>query len=229
MHDERAQPLVRNTRSTLVSVLEETLRLAHPLIPFITEEIWQRIAPLAGRKANTIMLQPYPEHDPAKVDQEADKEMAWIKAFILGIRQVRGEMDISPGKRIPVLLQHGSEQDRRLAKSHYPCLEALARLESIEWLDDTATPPECATALVDELKLLVPMVGFIDKEAEILRLTREVDRKKQDLYRSETKLANENFVERAPTSVVEKERGRVEHLSAAIANLEEQLLRLNAS
>jgi len=229
LNDVRSQPFVRDTRRTLVSVLEETLRLAHPLIPFITEEIWQRIAPLAGRAANTIMLQPYPKHEAAKVDHEADKQMAWIKAFVLGIRQIRGEMDISPGKRIPVLLQHGSDQDRRFAKSHYPHLEALARLASIEWLDDNETPPECATALVDKLKLLVPMAGFIDKGAEISRLTRELDRSKQDLYRSEAKLANENFVGRAPTSVVEKERHRVEHLSATIANLKEQLLRLDAS
>ena len=227
-NDNSAESLARSARRTLVSILEETLRLAHPLIPFITEEIWQRIAPLADRKANTIMLQTYPERDEAKVDHEADKEMAWIKAFVLGIRQIRGEMDISPAKRIPVLLQHGSDQDHRFTKTHYPYLEALARLESIDWLDETDTAPECATALVNELKLLVPMSGFIDKEAEILRLERELDRKKRDLYRSETKLANENFVGRAPTPVVEKERDRVEHLNATIANLEEQLLRLNA-
>lgn len=229
INDESAPAALQSTRNTLVSVLEETLRLAHPLIPFITEEIWQRIAPLVGREANTIMLQPYPEYDAAKVDREAEQEMAWVKTFILGIRQVRGEMDVPPRKRIPVLLQHGSDQDRRFAEAHYPYLEALARLESVRWLGDIETPPECATALVDELKLLVPIAGFIDKGAEIARLTRELNRKKQELCRSEAKLANESFVSRAPTSVVEKERDRMEQLSATIANLEEQLLRLSTS
>ena len=156
---------MRGTRQTLVQVLETLLRLAHPLIPFITEEIWQRVAPLAGREGNTIMLQTWPEQDTAKLDQDAVAEMAWVKEFVLGIRKIRSGMNIKPSKQLQVLLQNGSEQDALRLQNNRHYIESLARVDSITWLE-TDDAPESATALVGEMKVLIPMAGLIDKDAE---------------------------------------------------------------
>ena len=223
---EEVSPSVVGTRRTLVHVLESVLRLAHPFIPFITEEIWQRIAPLQGKTGDTIMLQPYPEPELALVDRGALAEMDWVKGFVLGIRQIRGEMNIPPGKAVPVVLQHGNDEDRARVENNRPYLESLARIEAIEWLDDSAIPPESAMALLGRLKLHIPMEGLIDKNAEKERVERELDRARKELSRSEAKLTNESFIERAPAEIVEKERLRVEESKALIARLEEQRTRL---
>ena len=223
---EQTSPSVIGTRRTLVHVLESVLRLAHPFIPFITEEIWQRVAPVHGKVGDTIMLQPYPEPELALVDRAAMTEMQWVKEFVLGIRQIRGEMSITPGKFVPILLQHGNAEDRARVESNRTYLESLARVENIEWLDDQTAPPDSAMALLGELKLLIPMEGLIDKAAERERLKRDLDKSRIDLVRSEGKLSNEKFIGRAPREVVDKERARVEELKASIAKLEEQLARL---
>jgi valyl-tRNA synthetase len=214
--------VARGTRRALVQVLETVLRLAHPLIPFITEEIWQRIAPLAGRSGPTIMLQPYPEPHPETIDQTAIADMEWVMAFIFGVRRIRGEMNISPGKAVPVLLQNGSEQDRRRLEDHRPLLDKLGRLDSIQWLDDSEQPPEAAMALVEQMKILVPMAGLIDKQAELIRLEKEIQKLQKELPRLQAKLNNPKFVERAPSAVVEKEKTRLQELQAALAKLDEQ-------
>ncbi len=210
------------TRRTLVRALETVLRLAHPLMPFITEEIWQRIAPLAGRSGPTIMLQPYPEPRQEAIDHTAIAEMEWVMAFILGVRRIRGEMNISPGKAVPVLLQNGSDRDRQRLADHRLLLDKLGRLESIQWLKESEQPPESAMALVEQMKLLVPMAGLIDKQAELTRLEKEIQKLQKELPRLQAKLNNPKFVERAPSAVVEKERTRLQELQAALAKLEEQ-------
>ncbi len=217
---------LRGTRRTLLGVLEATLRLAHPLTPFITEAIWQRVAPLAGKAGETIMLQPYPVPELAKMERQAMEDMTWVKDFVLGIRQVRGEMNIPPGVRVPVLLQHGDARDRTQLTMNRVYLESLARLDSVDWLDADATPPESAMTLLGELKLYLPIGSLIDKSAESDRISREVERHEKDLARGEVKLANPSFVERAPAAVVEKERTRVEELKTKIEKLREQLERL---
>ncbi len=217
---------LRGTRRTLLGVLEATLRLAHPLTPFITEAIWQRVAPLAGKAGETIMLQPYPVPELAKMERQAMEDMTWVKDFVLGIRQVRGEMNIPPGVRVPVLLQHGDARDRTQLTMNRVYLESLARLDSVDWLDADATPPESAMTLLGELKLYLPIGSLIDKGAESDRISREVERHERDLARGEVKLANPSFVERAPPAVVEKERTRVEELKTKIEKLREQLERL---
>ncbi len=217
---------LRGTRRTLLGVLEATLRLAHPLTPFITEAIWQRVAPLAGKAGETIMLQPYPVPELAKMERQAMEDMTWVKDFVLGIRQVRGEMNIPPGVRVPVLLQHGDARDRTQLTMNRVYLESLARLDSVDWLDADATPPESAMTLLGELKLYLPIGSLIDKSAESDRISREVERHERDLARGEVKLANPSFVERAPPAVVEKERTRVEELKTKIEKLREQLERL---
>ena len=219
---------LRGTRRTLVRVLEAILRLAHPLMPFITEEIWQRVAPLAGVQGETIMLQPYPLPEESKIDREAEAEIGWLQAFLLGIRRIRGEMNIAPSKPVPVLLQNGTATDRERLQAMRGFIEFLGRPESIRWLEPDEPAPESAIALVGNMKLLVPMAGLIDKEAELARLNKEIARRRQELERVSAKLANASFTERAPAAVVEKERNRQQDLQAALQTLEEQLRRIQA-
>jgi len=217
----------RGTRRTLVSVMETLLRLAHPIIPFITEEIWQRMAPLAGISGDTVMRQPYPAPDAGMVDAGASREIDWVRTFIVGVRKIRSGMNIDPRKPLPVLLQNGSEKDRQRLQTNQHYVRSLGRVESIEWLEQ-GEAPESATALVGEMKLLIPMAGLIDKEAEQARLNKDLDRKRSELERIGNKLGNPHFVEKAPAAVVTKERGKARDLESAIKQLEEQLRKIAA-
>ncbi len=216
----------RGTRQTLVQVLETILRLTHPLMPYITEEIWQRVAPLAGVEDETIMLRTYPEADQEKIDPTAEKEMQWVMDFIMGVRRIRGEQNISPNKPIPVLLENASETDLVLSDKHGASLQFLARTETITAVDGEA--PESATALVGEMKVLIPLAGLIDKEAELIRLDKEIGKLQKEVDRGEGKLSNANFVERAPADVVEKERLRVAEMKSSLSNLEAQRSKIAA-
>jgi valyl-tRNA synthetase len=216
----------RGTRRTLVQVLETLLRLTHPLMPFITEEIWQKVAPLTGITGETILLQPFPTPDPNALDQTAVAEIDWLRQFILGVRRIRAEMNIAPGKPLPVLLQHGSAEDAARLERNQVFLTTLGRIESITWLTEEEIPPESATALVGAMQILIPIAGLIDKEAEITRLSREIDKLGQELQRSEAKLGNIDFLGRAPASVVAKERALVTALTSSVAKLQEQLQRM---
>ncbi len=219
---------VRGTRRTLVRVLETILRLAHPLMPFITEEIWQRIAPLAGVRGDTVMLRPYPTPDAAREDAEAEAEIAWLQGFILGLRRIRGEMNIAPGKPLPVLLSNASGEDRERLARNRGFLDFLARLESVRVLEAGEQAPESALALVGGMELRVPMAGLIDQQAELARLAKERDRLARDLERTEQKLGNDNFISRAPEVVVQKERDKLTELQSALGRLEEQYRRMEA-
>ncbi len=219
---------LRGTRQTLVQVLEQILRLAHPIIPFITEEIWQRLAPLAGCRGETIMCEPYPEDDPGMLDHEAVVEVQWIMSFILGVRKIRSSMNIAPGKPLPVLLQGGGDTERRRVEENRPYLVRLARLATIDWLADDAQAPEAATAVVGDMKLFIPMAGLIDKEAELARLAKETARLEQGLAIIEKKLANPNYVDKAPSHVVARDRQRAGEMRAALEKLREQQARIEA-
>ncbi|HAO33972.1 MAG TPA: valine--tRNA ligase, partial [Candidatus Competibacteraceae bacterium] len=216
----------RGTRRTLVQVLETLLRLLHPLMPFITEEIWQRVAPLAGVAGDTLMRQPYPEADKALVDAEAVVEIEWLQQFLLGVRRIRAEMNIAPGKPLPVLLQHGSDEDRVRLERQRRALMSLGRLASVDWLAEGERAPEAATALVGGMNVLIPMSGLIDKAAEIARLTKEIAKCRQEEQRGAAKLGNADFLGRAPADVVQKERTRLSELQVAVAKLEDQLARI---
>jgi len=216
----------RGTRWALVRVLETLLRLIHPIMPFITEEIWQRVAPLAAVPGDTIMLRPYPMADETLVDEKAVQEMRWVMDFILGIRKIKGEMDIAPGKPVPVLLAHASEQDARRVRSNRLYLDFLARTESVSILAEGDEAPESATALVGAMKLLIPMAGLIDKEAELARLEKEIGRKQAELERTEKKLLNPSFVDKAPAAVVQKERDKLDRRRTAITKLQEQAAKI---
>ena len=226
--DTSAEVEKRGTRRTLVRVLETILRLAHPIIPFITEEIWQKIAPLAGVSGKTIMLQPYPEADESKIDQHAEQEMKWVMDFIVGVRKIRSGMDIPPSKPLPIILQNGSAQDMAWLDANEAFIESLAKTESITWLAEDEGAPESATSLVGEMKLLVPMAGVIDKDEELARLSREIDKLQGDLKRVEGKLNNQNFVSKAPAAVVDKEKAKLIDMQGALGHLMEQRTRIES-
>ncbi|MFD2110266.1 valine--tRNA ligase [Thiorhodococcus fuscus] len=220
--DSASDAAKRGTRQTLVRTLETLLRLAHPIMPFITEEIWQKIKPLAGVDGDTIMLAPFPTTDPAAADPKAVAEIDWVKQCILGIRRIKGEMNIAPGKPLPVLVANASDQDRVWLETARPYLDFLARTESISVLNDESEAPESAIALVGGMKLLIPMAGLIDKDAELKRLDKEITRLTDDIARTEKKLENPSFVDKAPEAVVQKERTKLADHAAAIANLQAQ-------
>ncbi len=224
--DDASPALQRGTRQTLIEVLETVLRLLHPLMPFVTEEIWQQVGKRAGIAGDTIMLRPYPPVSDAS-DDAAIADIEWVKQFILGVRQIRGEMDISPGKNLPVLLQGASDLDRQRAAEQVTLLRRVGRVESITVLEDEEQPPAVATALLGEMRLLVPMKGLIDVDAERTRLTKQQDKASADLNRSTAKLANENFVNNAPPEVVTQEQERVAEFKRTLAQLSEQLEKLD--
>ncbi|HEX2668787.1 MAG TPA: valine--tRNA ligase [Gammaproteobacteria bacterium] len=214
----------RGTRRTLVTVLEALLRALHPITPFITEEIWQKVGPLAGKSGASVMIQPYPRPSDFKRDETAEQELRWIQEFILGLRRIRAEMDIAPGKLIPVLLQDASKSDRERAERYQPLLTFIARLENIGLL--TGEAPPSATALLGEMKILVPMAGLIDMGAERARLAKEIARVEGEIGKCQTKLGKPDFVDNAPPAVVEKERQRLKEFETAVQGLKEQLKRL---
>jgi len=228
--DDVAAELKRGTQHTLIQTLESLLRLIHPLMPFISEEIWQQVAPRAGIDAETIMLRPYPEagdidnSDDDHGDAVADIE--WVRQFILGVRQIRGEMDISPGKSLPVLLQHAGDSDLRRCDEHAYLLQRVGRVESVSQLAAGEEPPASATALLGDLRLLVPMKGIIDVDAERARLEKQKQKVEADLARTNAKLANDKFVNNAPADVVSQERQRAAEFAKTITQLDEQLEKL---
>ncbi|MCP3867958.1 MAG: valine--tRNA ligase [Gammaproteobacteria bacterium] len=224
---DSSEAALRGTRHTLVQILEQLLRLSHPVMPFITEEIWQRVAPLAGSTGETIMTQPYPFMDESKVNADAVAEMEWVMQFILGVRRIKGEMNIAPGKPLPVLLQQASDHDLNWLKSNQRYLDSLARLESVSILSEDQDPPESATALVGEMKLLIPMAGLIDKNAELARLDKEIGRIRNDLERIGKKLSNTGFLNNAPEAVVQKERIKQSDQQSALENLQEQFEKIS--
>jgi valyl-tRNA synthetase len=214
------------TRRTLLEVLEALQRALHPIMPFITEAIWQRIAPLAGRSGPTVMLAPYPRAEEFPADETSEREVGWMRAFILAVRQIRGEMNIAPSRRIPLLYRGAGARDRELIERHRAWLERLAGIESPRELAPGEPPPQAATALLGELTLLVPMAGLIDAAAEAERLGKLLARARTDLEKTRTRLGNDSFVRNAPEEVVAAERGRQADLERTAAGLTAQLERV---
>ncbi|ERK14026.1 valine--tRNA ligase [Serratia fonticola] len=212
----------RGTRNTLITVLEALLRLAHPIIPFITETIWQRVKPLTGETADTIMLQPFPAFDAELEDQQALNDLEWIKQAIIAVRNIRAEMNIAPSKQLEVLLRNANGDAQRRVQENQSFIERLARLSSITLLPAGEKGPVSVTKLVDGAELLIPMAGFIDKDAEIARLSKEMGKLDGEIASIEGKLSNEGFVARAPEAVVAKERERLAACKEGKLKLQEQ-------
>jgi valyl-tRNA synthetase len=210
----------------LVRVLEVALRLAHPFMPFITEEIWQRLAPLAGVQGKTIMLQPWPVANDSRIDTAAEEDIEWLKGLMLGVRNIRGEMNIGPGKPLALFLKNTGSQDQRRLQENDALLKKLAKLESITVLADGQDAPLSATALVGEMEVLVPMAGLIDKDAELARLDKEIQRLNGEVARVGGKLSNAAFVDKAPPAVIDKERAKLAEAEQALAKLAEQHARI---
>uniref|UniRef100_Q31FH8 Valine--tRNA ligase n=1 Tax=Hydrogenovibrio crunogenus (strain DSM 25203 / XCL-2) TaxID=317025 RepID=Q31FH8_HYDCU len=212
----------RGTRQTLVRVLETILRLLHPITPYITEEAWHSVASLAGKTGDTIMLQPYPQPNEALIDTASEKELEWVKHVIMGVRKIRSEMDIAPSKALPILLTNLQEQDKVWLENNRVFLQTLAKLDTITLLENETEAPESAVALVGEMKILIPMAGLIDKEAELSRLSKEIKRLEGEVKRFTGKLSNESFVSKAPEAVVEKEKQKLQDTEIALKNLKDQ-------
>ncbi|MGQ0699994.1 MAG: valine--tRNA ligase [Panacagrimonas sp.] len=217
----------RGTRRTLVRVLETWLRLLHPIMPFITEEVWQRVAPLAGVEGETLMLRPYPVAQPEKIDDAAEADIEWLKGFILGVRQIRGEMDISPAKILPLLVQNASASDLERIERLRGSIEFLARVEAPRVLVIGEHAPQSASARLGDMNLLVPMAGLIDKNAELARLTRQIEKLEIDLGKVETRIANPNFG-KAPEAVQQQARDLAEKQRRDLAALREQAAKIAA-
>jgi valyl-tRNA synthetase len=215
------------TRYTLLSVLEQSLRLAHPLIPFITEEIWHKAAPLLGISGPSIMLQPWPQEDSTVLAAAVDAEIAWLQAVILALRNIRGELNISPAKALPVLFSKGNRQDQDFLRANRQYLVKLAKLESATWLDDGAAAPPSSMQLAGDMEIRVPLAGLVDVGAEQVRLQKEIDKLQADIGKLQGQLGNARFVANAPPAVVAKERERLSNSGASLQQLREQLDKLD--
>ncbi|MDH5271879.1 MAG: valine--tRNA ligase [Gammaproteobacteria bacterium] len=219
----------RGTRRTLLEVLEGTLRMLHPLMPFITEEIWQKVGPLAGRTDGTIMLQPYPSAADFAPDAMAEREIAALQAVVLGIRQIRGELDVPHSRATPVYVRSDKAGDAEAIRALAATIRRIANLESIELVQSEADLPPCAIAISAGRTVLAPFDRLIDDvSAELARLEKRRARTKQERDKCAAKLANANFVANAPESVVAQERDRSAEFERQLEQLGEQMRRLAA-
>lgn len=230
---ELSKPLLQDdktkagTQATLIKVLNEIVTLLHPIVPFITEEIFEQCNAITGNENNSLMTQAYPEVEKDLASNEAEKQIKWLQTFILGIRQIRGEMNISPNKPLSCFVQNFSNTDEQYLSNNSSILSALAKMEDIAKLDNTVEAPESATALVGDMKIFIPLAGLIDKDQEIARLNKEIEKLDKQKIQFEGKLNNEKFVSGAPEKIVNVERERLTSTLSAITDLTEQLEKIS--
>ncbi|MGD8578055.1 MAG: valine--tRNA ligase [Lysobacterales bacterium] len=214
------------TRHTLLYVLETSLRALHPIMPFITEEIWQRLRPLLALDGDSIMLQSFPEAGPTDATAEADIE--WLKGVVQGVRRIRSELNVPPAKTLDLLFQDGGAADRSRQERFRDEISQLARAASFNWVGPETDTAQCAVALVGELKVLIPLKGLVNVEEELSRLHRQLERETAELEKSEGKLGNSRFVDNAPEAVVEQERQRLTKHRGNVENLNAQIRQMEA-
>ena len=230
---ELSKPLLENSQtkegceSTLIKVLTETLVLLHPIIPFITEEIFEQSQKILSKSHDKLISQPFPEMQNGLVDDNAEAEINWLKDFILGIRKIRGEMNLSPGKPLPCFIKNFSAQDKSFIESNRSILTTIAKLDSISLLSETDEEEESAIALVGEMKLLIPLAGLIDKGAEQERLNKEIEKLLKLKSQFSAKLSNEKFVKGAPEAVVNNQKQKLASTESALNDLESQLEKIS--
>ncbi len=196
----------RGASRTLVNVLEKLLRLIHPVMPFITEEIWQKVKGFVGIEADTIMLQKFPQFDPLAIDETAENQINFIKEVIVAVRNIRAESNIAPSKGLDLIARNFSADEVSILNANEVLLKSMAKLDSVKVLENGENAPLSVAKLVANGEILIPMAGFINKEAELARLTKEMDKLKGEVARIEGKLSNEAFVAKAPEQVITKER-----------------------
>ncbi len=218
----------RGTRGTLVRVLEATLRLAHPIIPFITESIWHQVKDLAGKQGDTIMLAQYPAPQDALTDTDAEADIAWLQGVITAVRNIRGEQNIPPSKELELILKNGDDEDFRRADDNQAFLMKLAKLEKVTWLNEGDDEPMSVTQLVGDMEILIPMAGFIDKDAEVARLNKAIEKLEKEQERVNNKLGNPGFTDKAPAAVIEKEKEKAAGFARDIVKLKEQIEKVKA-
>lgn len=215
----------RGTQRTLIHVLEVTLRLLHPLMPFITEEIWQKASKYCGRTVESIMLESYPQVHAENIKPEIEAEIEWLKQVIQKVRTIRSEMNVAPSKQITIILQSEVEADQLRQAKYDHLLKNLARIESLEWLT-TNDLPASATAIVDQLQIHIPLAGLIDVTEEIARLNKEIGKLDKEVSRAQGKLSNEKFVAKAPAEVIDKEKAKLAEAQHSMTLLQEKLEQL---
>ena len=220
--DDGSDALRRGAKQTLAKSLEALLRLAHPFLPFLTEELWQKLPAGIRGEGDTIMLQPFPQVDESRLDENATEDIGWLKMVVTGVRNIRGEMDISPAKAVPILFSRYSPRDKERLNEFAGLLQFLIRPESLTLLEPSADKPPAATALIGDMELLVPIADLIDKDAELARLDKEIERREKDHARATAKVNNPGFVEKAPPDIVSKERVKMTDLESNLGKLREQ-------
>jgi valyl-tRNA synthetase len=218
--------LKRGARETLAIVLGTLFRLLHPIIPFVTEELWLALCEKRAQTSATIMREAYPALEDFAADPEANEEVEWLKGFIVGVRQIRGENNLSPSRPLPVKLEAYSELDQQRVAANRLFIDRLARIESLTWLDPGETAPGVATALLGEMRILIPLAGLIDATKEIDRLEKQLGKLAKDLELTEKKLGNQRFAANAPADIVAKERERAAELTQRRSQLELQIEKL---
>ncbi len=209
------------TRHTLLDVLEQALRLIHPLMPYISEEIWQQTAPLLGTTGDTLMTQAYPTASNGE-DPQADAEIAWLQETLLGVRKIRADMNIAPGKPLPLIISGLDDNARGYLAAQERSLLALGRLDSVRVLADGEAEPEAAAFMVGSAKNMIPLAGLIDKTAELARLDKEITKREQNIARLSGQLANERFTASAPAALVEQTRAQLASDEETVAALRAQ-------
>ncbi|MFZ0219442.1 MAG: valine--tRNA ligase [Candidatus Aquirickettsiella sp.] len=228
---ELAKPLLadpssaasQETLTCLIFALEACLRLLHPLMPFITEEIWQSIAPLTGKTGNSLMIQAYPQCDQTKKDTHAEHDLIWLKTIVHTIRTLRSEMNVAPGKKIALVFYKGDKKDRENYRVFLNDIMNLAKISDIQWIVEKEKNARHAMGVVGNLELLIPMEGLIDTEAEIQRLKKEIIKIEKEIERAESKLANVAFITKAPPEIIAQERQRLTDFTATSTKLQNQL------
>jgi valyl-tRNA synthetase len=227
LYDDAAPAaLKQGARHTLLQVLETTLRLLHPFMPYITEEIWQRVAPLAGAGGPSIMCSAWPQANDKLICIRANADINWLKEIIVAVRNIRGEMNIAPGRDLPLLMRNGSDKDQQRLQENRALLQKLAKLSDIQWLDGEQEAPASSAQMVGSLEVLVPMAGIIDQAAESARLSKELGKLDKDLDRTRRKLDNSGFLAKAPEPVVAKEREKMASMELRIERLQAQLAQI---
>ena len=230
---EISKPLLENNKTkqgceaTLLKVLSETLVLLHPIIPFITEEIFEQSQKLQSNSTGKLISQPFPEPNKGLLNTEAEAEIDWLKEFILGIRKIRGEMNISPGKPLPCFVKSYSSKDQSYIENNKAMLFALAKLDTVDLLSQDEEEPESAIALVGEMKILIPLAGLIDKGAERDRLNKEIEKLSKLRSQFAAKLNNEKFINGAPEAVVDNEKDKLASTENALKDLNQQLVKIS--
>ncbi|OGO91449.1 MAG: valine--tRNA ligase [Coxiella sp. RIFCSPHIGHO2_12_FULL_42_15] len=223
---ETGAATLRGTRLTILEVLEKLLRLLHPLMPFITEEIWQKVAPLVDQSGVSIMVASFPQFQSDQIDKTANKSIAWLKKIIIAIRTIRAEMNINPGKRIPVIFNKGSKKEHEQIASFDYYIKTLAKVSDIGWAKPDENLQATATCLIGTLEIHIPLTDLIDKNAELSRLNKEIEKLEKEFEKSSQKLNNANYINKAPEEIVSKEKKRLEQTKLTLKKLREQYINI---